>query len=77
MELSNKVNGTSARHSSTDTISTSMKVFSVASRDSVWDFLCLALAAANAAVLPPDDPDWIKPSELLAILDNHRFAKKH
>jgi hypothetical protein len=40
-------------------------------------FFVLGFAAANAAVLPPDDEDWIKPSELLAVPDNPRFATRH
>jgi hypothetical protein len=33
-------------------------------------------AAADATVLPPDDVDWIKPSDLLSLLDSPRFRKK-
>jgi hypothetical protein len=33
-------------------------------------------AAADAAVIPSDDVDWIKPSDLLLLLDSPRFRKK-
>jgi hypothetical protein len=33
-------------------------------------------AAADASVLPPDEVDWIKPSELLSLLNSPRFRKK-
>jgi hypothetical protein len=40
-------------------------------------FFVFGFAATNASVLPPDDLDWIKPSELLALPDNPRFVRKH
>ena len=42
-----------------------------------WGFFVFGFAVAEAAVLPPGDVDWIKPSELLPLLGNPRFAKKH
>jgi hypothetical protein len=33
-------------------------------------------AAADATVIPPDDVDWIKRSDLLLSLDSPRFRKK-
>jgi hypothetical protein len=42
-----------------------------------WGFFVLGFAVADAAILPPGDADWKKSSEMLALLDDPRFARKH
>jgi len=39
-------------------------------------FFVFGFAASDAAVLPPDDIDWVKPSDLLPLFASTRFLKK-
>jgi hypothetical protein len=39
-------------------------------------FFVFGFAASDATVLPPDDVDWVKPSDLLSLLASPRFQKK-
>jgi hypothetical protein len=40
-------------------------------------FFVFGFTVSDAACLPPDDLDWIRPSDLASILVNARFLKKH